>query len=223
MDSRSDGTCHRGASTLAAVRAPMLVASFSRAPGLGVQGQWIPRRRPLAPRPRHHLHRRFITTVDRPLLRRKWPRIITGSLSFLFGRKPSDRRHCCQQWNEEEEASKRGRDGQRGLRPSPFIGREGQPALPTIAGNDGFPCMSQGLVKLCSYRGSVGKRRRPRPIDRHASTEAAGFWGLRCSELDPWLRHEAKPKRTLGLGATVGILGMGVPRLACMRPTAWLC
>ena len=28
--------------------------------------------------------------------------------------------------------------------------------------------------------------------------------------------------RALGPGATVGILGTGVPRLACLRPTAWL-
>ena len=156
--------------------------------------------------------------MDRPLLRRKWPWIVTGSFSFLFGGKPSDGRHCCRQWSKEKEASKRGRDGQRGLRPSPFIGREGQPALPTIAGNDGFPCMSQGLVKSCSCRGSVAKRRRPPPINHHASTEAAGFWGLRCSELDPWLRREAKPERTLGPGATVGVLGTGVPRLAACSP-----
>ena len=106
--------------------------------------------------------------------------------------------------------------------PSPFIAREGQPAPPTIAGNDDFPCMSQGLVKSSSCRGSVGKQRRPRPINRHASTEAAGFWGPRCSKLDPWLRHEAKPACTLGTGATVGVLGTGVPRLACLRPAAWL-
>ena len=85
-----------------------------------------------------------------------------------------------------------------------------------------FPCMQQGLVKSGSCRGSVGKRRRPRPINCHASTEATGFWGPRCSELDPWLRREAKPERTLGPGATVGVLGTGVPRLACLRPAAWL-
>ena len=83
--------------------------------------------------------------------------------------------------------------------------------------------MSQGLVKSCSRRGSVGKQRHPRPINRHASTEAAGFWGMRRSALDLWLRLEAKPERALGPRATVGVLGMGVPRPACLRPTAWLC
>ena len=68
----------------------------------------------------------------------------------------------------------------------------------------------------------MGKRRHPRPINHHASTEAADFWGLWRFELDPWLRHEAKPERTLGPGATIGVLGMGVPKLACLRPAAWL-
>ena len=83
--------------------------------------------------------------------------------------------------------------------------------------------MSEGLVKSGSCRGSVGKRRRPRPINRRVLTEAAGFWGPRCSVLDPWLRRKAKPEHTLGPRATIGVLGMGVPRLACLRPMAWLC
>ena len=59
--------------------------------------------------------------------------------------------------------------------------------------------------------------------DAHVqSTDAAGFWGPRCSVLDPWLRREAKPERTLGPGATVSVLGTGVPGLACLRPMAWL-
>ena len=58
-------------------------------------------------------------------------------------------------------------------------------------------------------------------MNRHASTKAAGFGGPRSSVLDPWLRREAKIECTLGPGATVGVLGMGVPRLACLRPTAW--
>ena len=32
----------------------------------------------------------------------------------------------------------------------------------------------------------------------------------------------AKPGRALGPGATVGVLGTGVPRLACLRPAGWL-
>ena len=85
-----------------------------------------------------------------------------------------------------------------------------------------FPCMQQGLVKSGSCRGSMGKRRRPRPINHHVSTKAAGCWGPRRSALAPWLRLETKFERALGPGATVGILGTGVPRLACLQPMAWL-
>src|SRR3990170_3566604 len=84
-----------------------------------------------------------------------------------------------------------------------------------------FLCMYQ-IIKSGSCRGSVGKRRRPRPVSRHTSIKAVGSWGPRRSALALWLRLEAKFEHALGLGATVGVLGMGVPRLACLRPTAWL-
>ena len=113
--------------------------------------------------------------------------------------------------------------GDGGSAPLPFIPGEGQPAPPTITSNNGFPCLSLGLVKLSSCRGSMGKRRRPRPINRHASTKAVGCWGPWRSALALWLRLEAKSERALCPGATVGVLGMGVPRLACLRPTTWLC
>ena len=82
--------------------------------------------------------------------------------------------------------------------------------------------MQQGPIKSGSCRGSMGKRRRPRPISHHALTKAAGCWGPRHSALAPWLRLEAKSECALGPGATVGVLGTGVPRLACLRPAAWL-
>ena len=62
--------------------------------------------------------------------------------------------------------------GNGGSATSPFIAREGQPAFPTIVGNDGFPCMSQGLVKPSSSEAAWGSgdahvqstaTRRPRP------------------------------------------------------------
>ena len=82
--------------------------------------------------------------------------------------------------------------------------------------------MQQGLVKSVSCRGCVWKRRRPRPINRHTVTKAVGYWGPRCSALALWVRLEAKSECALGPGATVGVLGTGVPRLACLRPAAWL-
>ena len=71
------------------------------------------------------------------------------------------------------------------------------------------------LSNLCSCRGTVGKWIRPHPINRHASTKAVACWGPRRSALALWLRLEAKYERAFGPGATVGVLGMGVPRPAC--------
>jgi hypothetical protein len=56
---------------------------------------------------------------------------------------------------------------------------------------------------------------------RHASIRPAGGWGPRRFTLAFWLRLEAKSKRALGPGATVGVLGTGVPRFAYLRPRAW--
>ena len=68
----------------------------------------------------------------------------------------------------------------------------------------------------------MGKRIHPHPVSRHASIKAVGGWGMRRSALALWLCLEAKSERALGPGATVGVLGTGVPRLACLRPAAWL-
>ena len=77
-------------------------------------------------------------------------------------------------------------------------------------------------AKLCEYQGCVGKWGRPRSINFHAGTKAAGGWVPRHFTLALWLRLEAKLKRALGPGAIVGVLGPGVPRLACLEPMAWL-
>src|SRR3954452_4713159 len=68
----------------------------------------------------------------------------------------------------------------------------------------------------------MGKRRHPRPSNHHASNRATRYLGPWHSALALWLRREAKSERALGPGATVGVLGTGVPRLACLRPAAWL-
>src|SRR3954468_12769255 len=62
----------------------------------------------------------------------------------------------------------------------------------------------------------------PRPINRHAAPEAAGCWGPRGFALALSPLGTAKSMRALGPGATVGVLGTGVPRLACLRPAVWL-
>ena len=88
-------------------------------------------------------------------------------------------------------------------------------------GDGGITVWVAGGAYPGGLQGSVGKRRRPRPINHHASTRAAAYWGPWRSAPDLWLRLEAKP--ALGPGATIGILGKGVPRLSCLRPKTWLC
>ena len=91
-----------------------------------------------------------------------------------------------------------------------------------IKGNNDLFCMQQGPIKSGSCRGCMGKRGRPHLVLRHPSIKAIGYWGLRRSAHALWLRLEAMYERTLGPGATVGVLGTGVPRLASLWPTAWL-
>ena len=120
----------------------------------------------------------------------------------------------------KEKEKQEGMD-RKGRRRPVLIAGGGQPPASTTIGNHDPLCM-QGPDGSHSCQGIMGKQGRPRPINRHAAPKAAGYWGPRCSELDPWLRCEAKPERTWGPGATVGVLGTGVPRLACLWPAAWL-
>ena len=57
------------------------------------------------------------------------------------------------------------------------------------------------------------------PSNRHAPAWPAVF-GARGASSSPRLRPEANSARALGPGATVGVLGTRVPRLACLRPTS---
>ena len=109
----------------------------------------------------------------------------------------------------------------KGSRRSVHIAGGGQPSASMIIGNHDPFCM-QGLVKSCSCRGIMGKQGRPHPINCHAAPKAAGCWDPRRFALAHSLLCYAKSGRALGPGATVGVLGMGVPRLACLRPAAWL-
>ena len=68
----------------------------------------------------------------------------------------------------------------------------------------------------------MGEPGRPRSINCHVAPKAAGYWGPWRFALASSLLCLAKSGRALGPGATVGVLGTGVPRLACLRPAAWL-
>ena len=102
--------------------------------------------------------------------------------------------------------------GDGGSSPSPFIAEEGQPTPPTITCNDGFPCMSQGLVKSGSCRGSVGKRRCSHPLNRHVSTKVARFEGPRRSALDPLASPRSQARARLGPGGYYRRSGNGGPQ-----------
>ena len=78
-------------------------------------------------------------------------------------------------------------------------------------------CLARRISRL------RGEAETPTSNQSPCSTKATSCWGPWRSTLVLWLRLEAKPERALGQGATVGVLGTGVPRLACLRPTAWLC
>ena len=92
----------------------------------------------------------------------------------------------------EEEASEE-EMGDGGSAPSPFIARGGQPAPPTITGNDGFPCMSQGLVKAFGARGApyltLGFASKPSPSAPWARGLLSAFWERGSPDLPacgPW-------------------------------------
>ena len=75
--------------------------------------------------------------------------------------------------SSKEEEAKQGETDWKGSCRSVLIVRGGQPSASTITGNHDPFCM-QGLVTSDGCRGIVGKRRRPRPINRHAASKAAG-------------------------------------------------
>ena len=108
----------------------------------------------------------------------------------------------------------------KGRRRPALIARGGQRPASTTTGNRDPLCM-QGPDGSHSCRGVVGERSRPRLINCHTAPKAAGYWGPRRFALAPSLLCSAKSGRALGPGATVGVLGTGVPRFACLRPVAW--
>ena len=105
-----------------------------------------------------------------------------------------------------------------GSAPLPIHSRRRPTSTPTITGNDGFPCISQGHVKSGSCRGSMGKRRCPHPINRHASTKVAGYWGPRRSALDFGFAEKPSTNTPWAQGLLSAYWGRGSPDLRACRP-----
>ena len=86
VDSRGDEAHHCDSPAAAVTLSVLLGALHLGAYDAGVQGQRKPRRRPLIPRPRHHLPGAFVpVTKDWLLLRREGVRTLSGGLSLLLG------------------------------------------------------------------------------------------------------------------------------------------
>ena len=66
----------------------------------------------------------------------------------------------------QEEQAEQEETGDEASPPPNLEPKGGQPSTSTITGNENPLCKQQGLVESGSYRGSVGKRRHPRPISR---------------------------------------------------------
>ena len=101
VNSRRDNAHRRDPSAPTAASSMTLGISFCRALKVGVQRQWEPWRRSLAPRPRHLLPRALISAAeDQPLLQRKRVKTLSGGLSLLFCGEPADGFHQCEmeQW-----------------------------------------------------------------------------------------------------------------------------
>ena len=112
--------------------------------------------------------------------------------------------------------------GNGGSAPSPFIAGGGQPPASTIAGNDGFSACTRDSSSRAVAEAAWGsgdahvlsittRQSRPQAIGARGTPHLALGFASKPSLSAPWAR-----------GATIGILGMGVPRLACLRPRAWL-
>ena len=101
MDSRRDNVHRRDSPAPMAASSMALDTSSCRALKVGVQGQWKPWRRLLAPRPQHLLPHSLISAAeDQPLL--WWKRVgaLSGGLSLLFCGEPAYQSHCgkAEQW-----------------------------------------------------------------------------------------------------------------------------
>ena len=118
----------------------------------------------------------------------------------------------------KEKQAKWEKMGDGGSAPLPRIEGGGQQAPPTITGNDGFPCMSQGLVKSGSCRGNVGKRRRPRPINRHARPRPQAFRARGTPHLTFGFASKASPSAPWARGLLSVFWERGFPDLRACGP-----
>ena len=165
------------------------------------------------------LHQGLVTTCIVAASRR-WTGLFFGgsgtspsrSLSFLRRGKPSDGRHWCRQWCEGGEASEMGRDGRRGLRPLPFIAGEGQPAPPTITGNDGFSLHVAGTCQVGQLPRQRGEAETPTSNQRTRVDQGRRLLGPVALCTCPLPSARSQVRARLGPGGYCRCSGNGGPQ-----------
>ena len=157
----------------APMAAPPVAVSISSFRDLDVGVQWKrePRRRPLAPRPRHHLKGPLVrATGDEPFLRREWVWFLSGSLSLLCRREPADRSYR----NKMEQGpgrrrSKKGWTGRARTIPYLWPVKANRQAPRSQVIMTRFAC--RDLSNPCSCRDAMGKWRRHGEVETPTSNQ----------------------------------------------------
>ena len=108
-----------------------------------------------------------------------------------------------------------------GMRHSVLIAGGGQPSASTITGNHD-PSLHVGTCQVVRLPRHHGEAETPTSNQPPRGTQGCRLLGPAALRTCPFASLLSQARACLGLGATVGILGMGVPKLAFLRPTAWL-
>ena len=109
----------------------------------------------------------------------------------------------------------------KGSRRSVHIAGGGQPSASATAGNHDS-LRVQGLVESMQLPRRRGEVEAPTSNQPPRGAQGRRLLGPATLRTCPFALCSAMSGRALGPGATVGVLGTGVPRLACLRPAAWL-
>ena len=109
----------------------------------------------------------------------------------------------------------------KGARRSVLITGEGQPSAPTIAGNHDPLCM-QGLVRSVQLPRLHGEVEAPTSSQPPRGAQGRRLLGPAALRTCPFASPLSQVRSRLGPGGYCRCSGNGVPRLACLRPAAWL-
>ena len=109
----------------------------------------------------------------------------------------------------------------KGARPSVLIASEGQPSTSTIIGNHDPLCM-QGLVESVQLPRRHGEVETPTSNQPPRGTQGRRLLGPATLRTCPFASLLGQVRARRGPGGYCRRSGNGGPRLACLRPAAWL-